>query len=86
MHLQVCLSIDGLYNRCKLAAFTTQLSTLAQLDVIGNHVSDLALITREARLPPATARNSARELQHSNSGKSGISATSTVATAVVPVH
>ena len=82
--LQVCLSIDGLYNRCKLAAFTATLPTLAQLDVIGNHVSDLALIVREARQHPSASAGASRDMHRSNSAVAAPT-TPTPATAI-PSH
>ena len=65
--MQVCLSVDGLYQRCKPQAAPATLPTLAQLDVISNHVSDLALIMREAHLHNAG-------LQRSDSAKSAATA------------
>ena len=76
VHLQVCLSIDGLYNRCKLPAATATLPTLAQLDVIGNHISDLAIIVREARLHVGEP-SAARDMRRTSSSKSAMSAVTT---------
>ncbi|KAK9792699.1 hypothetical protein WJX73_005797 [Symbiochloris irregularis] len=68
---QVCLSIDGLYQRCRMPSQPNASSITEQLDVIGNRISDLATIVREARL--RTVGESARDLRRTNSSKSAAS-------------